>query len=233
MKYKTLYPLLLALIIMALSGCDKDIGTTGVYIPFNGPLVKTKTVIANGSTTTTTYTYDNIGRIATSAQTFSSNTYTYTQQSVTQKNYSLNSNTDTAIFTYIYTLNREGLATNIGTDILYTYDDERHMTEENYVFLYSRSNYTYSNGNIAEEIRNGRTYTYHYFTDKQNTIGNQNMGKGWMGTSSVNLVSSIDYKVNGTLTTDTYAYEYDNQNRVTRVTVTKQGAQEQTEYTYY
>lgn len=228
---KTLYPLLLVLIIITTgTGCNKNEDPASVYIPFSGPLIKTKTVNGN----TSTYTYDNIGRVLTQVNATGTNTFEYSQQSVVVKTYQGSNTTGTPNAQVTYYLNAQGLVDNTDNVVYFTYDADRHMLTENNTSVQLTVTNTYSNGNkITEVIGTGTTYTYQYDTSLPNTAGRENNGMGWMGKLSANLPTSMEANINGDIRNTTYTYEFDNQNRVTRVTPTGNFTNSVIEYTYY
>ncbi|HLP52244.1 MAG TPA: hypothetical protein VK154_15250 [Chitinophagales bacterium] len=227
--------LLVALLFLAAgTGCNENDTSDSVYIPYNGPLVKTKTLTINGSPHITTYMYDSIGRVVSYSDENFNNYFEYTEQAVLVKTFETGNTGSTPDVSLTYSLNSQGLAENNNNVVHYTYDAARHMVKEVNTATSTPVSvtYTYSNGNkIADDFSNGTTNTYQYDTTKTNTIGRHNMGSGWLGTSSTNLVTSMQQTNNGTTTTTTYTYEFDSQNRVTRVIPS--GTQPVQQYTYY
>lgn len=233
MKCNTLYPLLLVLVIITTStGCNKNDEPNSVYIPFSGPLVKTKTVTLSGNVTTTHYTYDDIGRVTTTTDNTYLNYFEYTQQQVVVKTYRI-ADTTIAPVVVTYTLNPQGLADNINQVSFFTYNAHRQMLTENNTAANATATYTYSNGNLANKTTNGSSFNYDYGRVITNTCGRENTGSGWLGKSSKLLPTTLQRTTNGTTNNYTYNYLTDSLNRITNITPVGTPALPVEEYTYY
>lgn len=68
-----------------------------------------------------------------------------------------------------------------------------------------------SNGNI---VKNGRDYTFTYYTDKKNTIGNKNLGIGYLGNDNKNPVKEQTVPVMDSYVKSTFTYLYDAKGRI-------------------
>jgi hypothetical protein len=119
---------------------------------------------------------------------------------------------------------------------IYGYDENGYQTLEISTNEYGgthRYEKSYSAGNLITStyqymandtvIQNGAS-TFKYYSDKSNTIGNENRGIAFLGKQNTNLLSNIlDQKW---LTTDTlslitdYRYEFDSKNRVIKQYIT-------------
>jgi YD repeat-containing protein len=79
---------------------------------------------------------------------------------------------------------------------------------------------TILNGNCIKEVDTYPsafyTYTYEYLADKNYSFGMENTGVSFLGRQNKNLCS-VQSRLYGTMTTTTkYAYEFDNEDRVTK-----------------
>jgi hypothetical protein len=68
-----------------------------------------------------------------------------------------------------------------------------------------------SNENIR---KNGRDYTFTYYMDKKNTIGNKNFGIGYLGNDNKNPVKEQTVPVMDTYVKNTFTYLYDAKGRI-------------------
>lgn len=143
--------------------------------------------------------------------------YTYTGSSMTMLA-NETSGTNSYVFKNIVQFNSTGLAisevdsttgsSTSGNTLYYSYDANGYrtsITAPSYT-----ENITYQNGNMVTAIYSGAissSYTYTYYMDKPNTLGNQNFGIYFIGKDNANLRKSYTY-TNGTNTT-TYNYTYD------------------------
>jgi len=73
---------------------------------------------------------------------------------------------------------------------------------------------------------------YEYFTDKTNTIGEQNYGMSFVGKMNQNLVKTEIQTFGVTPTVINYAYETDSQGRVTKKIILNGGNYSSVSYTY-
>jgi hypothetical protein len=124
---------------------------------------------------------------------------------------------------------------------IYGYDDNGYQTLEistNEFGGTHRYEKSYSNGNLVSSsyeymandtlIQSGAS-VFKYYTDKSNSIGNQNRGIPFLGKQNTNLLLSIsDQKWHSYDTlrlTTSYRYEFDNQNRVVKQFVSPQNSE--------
>jgi hypothetical protein len=237
---------------MALCGCQKDDdacsnenGGTGVK---GTPLIATE-ILYNGDgriLRSTSLTYDSKGRlirfnrnVVIQDNEAKSVIYTYSESSILLKHtYATNS-----IIIGVLSLNAKGLAVSnvykkengeIESSSDVDYDGNGFLIHKkdvekksNYECNYS---YTIENGNVVKMVSASNsgyseTETYTYYTDKPNTIGNENHGVFYCGKQSKNLLKSKTNRGH----TDTYTYEFDSKNRVTKQ-LCSDGSY--TEYTY-
>jgi hypothetical protein len=97
--------------------------------------------------------------------------------------------------------------------------------------------YTISNGNKVGSsdaiIGQTMTSTSQFYTDKNNTVGFQNLGITFLGKQDLNLIQSTTDSFSGSPVTHTYTYQYDSGNRVINSTITTPGfSATSTSYTY-
>jgi hypothetical protein len=230
MKNNKLFLFITALVMLfsfvMINGCKKDDNNT---TPDNTdstktPKIKTLTyVLSNGNDVTETYVYDEQGRIITKTFSGSSSnviSYSYNTNSIIMYN-------DRDKTTHTFELNSNGYATsekitdaqnNVLSSDNYTYDSDGHLTTD------GEFTYTWSGGNLVSKTNSNGSRKYTYFSDKTNTIGNQNRGISFLGVDSKNLISSNIYNDDIT-NTQNYSYEYDSLNRVTKLNSNT--------YTYY
>lgn len=112
---------------------------------------------------------------------------------------------------------------------IYEYDDLGYISYQKTTFpnpphgllnMYSNS-YTIENGNITVNYSNIQhnndlqifRYEYTFINDRKNTLGNANRGTEFYGLSNTNPISKKSV-IGGSLYYYTYAYEYDNLNRI-------------------
>jgi hypothetical protein len=190
--------------------------------------IKKVTAINSNGTFTDDYTYDNKGQIT-------SHTWSYPNIGAGTETYTYNGNIVTNVvsgITTTYTLNSNGYAESeiakdasnaIISSTAMTYDAQGHLAA-----IDGTSYGTWTDGNLTFENNfNGITNTY--LTDKANTIGNANKGQGFLGKDSKNLID-VTTTVSGS---ETFAYEFDSQNRVSKVTTASGGNADVINYTYY
>jgi YD repeat-containing protein len=123
-------------------------------------------------------------------------------------------------------LNEQGLAARIVSDNRTVMAENREFNPDNYMtrtILYDKKGnlsgtmvYQYQNGNeisyTSSDATGGETSTvnYDYYTDHANTIGDDNMGEGFVGASSVNPIkSSSSQLINLAPVRHNYNYHYD------------------------
>ena len=128
----------------------------------------------------------------------------------------------------VYTLNTDGFITSINFSYLTL--NTYHYGTTGYVDYTVQdgdtTNFTWSNENLSSAYGSD-TITYTYLSDKFTTIGNEYIGRAYLGKDSKNLVSTATYTSSNV--TVNYTYEFDGQNRVTK---RSNGTLVET-YTYY
>lgn len=185
-----------------------------------------------GVTDTANYTYDSEGRV-TDVQygvTGGHEVYTYSGNNIICLKYNSSGGLDQTI-TYIK--NSQGYVDSL-TELTtgfpdpfrtkFIYDSngflvtsKRYNSTNDLYLVYQHSNdgknltTTYHNDGSGNLVS---TTSYTYFTDKLNTIGNANMGMGFLGVSSKNVVDVRTFD-DGVSSIHTNNYTYDNQGRIT------------------
>jgi hypothetical protein len=120
-----------------------------------------------------------------------------------------------------YILNGQGLATSLNNSKTWKYNVEGYLTEETGTYqkgIYSCM-YNYTCYNAEQVITRKQTtpgvYTdtayYQHYSDKANTIGNENHGIHFLGRQDNTLLKS---RVDHGQTMDSYTYVFDSMNRV-------------------
>lgn len=212
---KNINLLLLLTLLISVAGCKKDDDDKD-NTPGGLAKVKTYTLATtNGTPVTYTYTYNSDGKLASELTDVNSGVYySYSGNKITTTD--LNGDT-----LFVYTTNSDGYIV-IGVDPANTYTYEYNADW----------NMTNNNGNMAtwgdgnRLTANNGVNVYTYYTDKTNTVGNENKGQKYFGVDSKNLVHTLTFS---NFSTTTYTYEFDTQNRVT-----KRLSSNTTEtYTYY
>ena len=128
----------------------------------------------------------------------------------------------------VYALNTDGYVINTNyefsvlTNFFYSTPGYVDSTKQGSVSTY----YTWNGENLVSTYGTD-TINYTYLTDKFTTIGNEYIGRAYLGKDSKNLVSTATYTSSNT--TISYTYEFDAQNRVTK---RSNGTLVET-YTYY
>ncbi len=241
-KSKTILAGILAcalLVLLFTGGCSKSDNTPPI-LPHDPWFGKIKTTHEQGQNVDTFF-YDSSARcIKQAASDGSYVSYVYSSGLVTR--YHFNAGQTIASDTTIYTLNSQGYVSSDGTDS-YTYDSAGYQTSRtlqpggigplNFTDVWRNENLDSLH---YETQPTGFFWAYTYFTDKINTIGNDNAGFGIWGKSSKNLLSSSVYKFAGSISTNDFTYEFDANNRVTKLTQTATGSGTGSivvSYTYY
>jgi hypothetical protein len=186
-----------------------------------------------------TYTYDSKGRVTKIVfSLYGRDEYSYTNTAITRTHYDL---ADTVTSAYVYKLDAKGMAigfTSTSTpDYIYamSYTAAGELSTNNEIHSKAgqpdRSwdkTYYYTNNNldsVATAYNDGtntstvKDYFDEYYTDKVNTIGNDNYGQAWLGASSRNALKAardIGSDNTGFQPQTTYQYEYDSQSRITK-----------------
>jgi len=228
---------MLSIGILALTSCKKDSDESEPM-----PLIATET--SDGITSTFSYKDGRLDKIVNSDN--SKTTFTYETSKVTVSEFESNG---TISSTEIYTLNSKGLAIsststgkkkksgNMITDRLmlknststtatYEYDANGYMTKVTMSdgTTTSSSTLVITDGNPTSGTATSEGFTFNllfaYFTDKTNTIGQENEGTTFLGKQSKNLLKSATISFIGYSVSSNYVYEYDSKNRVTNQTET-------------
>jgi hypothetical protein len=114
-----------------------------------------------------------------------------------------------------------------------TYDSDGYILSSSTIsFGYtSKYTFTWSNGNlISKQDSTGLNFErYTYYTDKINTVGNENKGMFFLGMKSKNLVKNYSGSIGGSID---HSYEFDTRNRVKKETAIGANTNIST-YTYY
>jgi len=107
------------------------------------------------------------------------------------------------------------------------YNKDKNLILNTYVYpikdsiTFSHNSYEYQNGNEVSNILKETTGEIRwitkstYYTDKTNTIGNENLGSDFVGTSSKNPIKSFVSGASGQeMLTTNYNYHYDDKGRI-------------------
>lgn len=215
MKTKILL-FIFGVIMSTFSSCKKennspdnadDIIPTGIkiknFIPYPGDIF--------------TLLYDNQGRCIKFSDAYNIDQYVYSANLL--KKYHWDVGASEPYDSIIYILNNQGYAISDNEGFVYNYDSLWHLISK--VKGSDSFSYSWVNGNKVSETSSfsGEVKAYTYFTNKDNTIGFENMGMYYLGKTSKNLISElVDSLPFNPTTTFTYTYEFDSQNRVTKST---------------
>lgn len=220
---------IIGIFTFVMAGCKKDSTSDCVLY---------QSIFNNNPTTTSTYEYDDQGRIKSITGTNNNKQeYTYYKDSVvftagnTRTTYYLNSNglSDSAIV--VFNPNPNGLGFNNS----YTYNSEGYLVGSREIFKQvfngnilrdtTYSQFTYENGNLTKAIQTGSAETHYEYTTLAagpNSLyqpGAPETG-AFLGKRSKNLLSkSMDQAGNFLYT---YSYKFDSHKNVTRRTETFQ-----------
>lgn len=212
---KNINLLFVLMLLISAVGCKKEDDDKD-NMPGGLPKVKTYTLApTNGTPVTYTYTYNADGKLASELTDVNSGVnYAYSGNKITTTDL----NGDTLL---VYTTNTEGYVV-IGVDpantYVYEYNDDWNMINNNGNVA------TWGDGNRLTANNGVNVYTY--YTDKTNTVGNENKGQKYFGVDSKNLVKSLAFS---NFSTTNYTYEFDAQNRVTK----RLSVNSTETYTYY
>ena len=127
------------------------------------------------------------------------------------------------------------------------YDEQRHLIRifvagDGLNQMHDLNSFFFNGGNEVKNIfwddhkKPLQTDTYTYYTDKRNTIGNDNMGMSFLGAQSKNAIKEdkgITYDRDTFIVT--YNYQFDERDRISlKVSRNKKGVlMDSTAYTYY
>lgn len=110
-----------------------------------------------------------------------------------------------------YVLNDDGMADYSNGDIELYFDSMEYDSDGRAVSGMENGQsitYTYDGDNLSERHSTSASFSsvvhYTYYLDKENTIGNQNMGQPYLGKQSKNLVQNI----NGVASMFQYTYDF-------------------------
>jgi hypothetical protein len=212
-------------IAVFLSGCVKD--NSG-----NQTLLVKDIVIDNGCTIY--FTYDAQNRLISTSQCDTTETYTYSNDTV------IDIRTSAGILTYkyIFILGSNGLAksyTKIGGDgsiatYVFTYDGSGHrLSTTDTTHPNTADVYTIQNDDVVLEVSNssvtGNAFSIStiYYIGTRNTLSNANFGLTFLGQSSANLKKADSYDTQQGQYTSKYNYTLDNQNGVASQVTTISG----------
>ena len=212
-------------IVVLLSACIKD--TSGSQ-PM---LVQSITIDSNACTIN--FTYDGQNRLTSIVQCDTSETFSYSGDSVIDIKMMITE--QVLIYKNIYTLNASGLATGCvrigsGGEIsssVFVYDANGFLLSSTDTTHPNTANtYVIQNKNIVSEQSTssvtGQSYSIStiYYANTINRIGNANFGVTFLGASSVNLKKADTYSG---LNTTNYTYQLDNNNGIAQQVSTVNG----------
>lgn len=203
--------------LFLVNSCKKDNSATP-----KTPFKKVATINISDDPTVN-YEYNSDGKLSKLSYGNSSinyNTYTYSENTVIiLEHYSGIISSDTLF------LNSHGYVikeTNGWSTRAYEYDNNGYCTKQTYdpsSNSPSITNYTYINGNLLTEVGNNTgTYTYEYYLDKDNTISNEYKGVNFYGKSNKNLKKQSILSGSSGSDINTYTYEFDQDNYVSKCT---------------
>lgn len=233
--------LLVLLICCIFAACKKDSGSHWVV-----PKIRTITTEAGS---TTSYYYDSEGRISYTDDGVYKLEFTYEPSRVIQK---ITEYASGGIVTSLYELNTEGYASKNGNST-YSYTPEGYRKSVVNVSGGSPAQfhqYYYSASGLLDSVvlLKGSVWTqttvYSYYTDKNETTGNENSGYIFFGKSQPHPVKTVTYwrprqgfPEREVWRTENYSYLYDAVNRIVKSSVSVvsygQGSSFTNIYTYY
>jgi hypothetical protein len=228
-----IYPLMVMGVFLTLTSSCKKSDDSNNPTPTLSKKVQT-IQYSNGNTET--FEYNSDGKLSKDTETGPvtnndyTDTYTYSGNIITETSTSLNAGTT---HTLAITLNSQGYISNI-TEVYanqnyvetFEYDNSGYLTKEtetpegNDIYTYT---YTYTNGNrisetVAKNSSNVQTVYYEYYLDKENALSAEKLvGECYSGKSDKNLIKRITYSSSEI---ESYTYEYDQDNYVTKQTTT-------------
>jgi len=189
---------------------------------------------------TSLFNYDNQGRNTDITTNTQHTVMEYNGSTVTSKTYYVDN-----VLEYVetYTLNVQNLAVSyactdasgsnyslagMGDHEKYFYNDQGQRTKtisynglqvDTTLDFYENNNLTMVVLHVHNPGTPQDTSNYEYYTDQLNTIGQQNYGITFLGSSSKNLMKIMTDQMG----TYKMAYEFDSQNRVTKQTISENG----------
>lgn len=252
MKKLSFISILICSLVIFTIGCKKDATNSVTRIKY----------VINNTNDTTKYTYDNENRILTE-QFNSSNTITYYfykgSDSIILSNISISTN-DTIRIGY-YKLNANGVATDYSNpgfnnmQFVYNSDNYKIFESGSALFYSSSDSFNITNNNVTSSVlksntigSSSRTVNTYTLDSRTNTITNDAIGSSFLGKSNANLITALNEVKTSTSTlcipscTPTvevknysYTYEFDTENRVTRMIQTNlsNSSTVSTRYVYY
>jgi len=230
--------LLIALfsLLISFNACNKDEDDIPVF-ENNSLKIKTETWHTDlGEVASSFYQYDKAGRLYKETyQNGKYTIYTYEQGKIIERLYDAQG---TSSSNETYLLNDEGLAIS-NKSLSFEYDSLGYLVKTIDPGGYLLTT-VIEDGNTVESIENeGKEnemkQTYQFLTT-DNTIGNENRGKSWLGKQDKNLRSeehTFYLLANPPEYTVTYSYEFDDLNRVTKKTTIHDEIENIVTYTYY
>lgn len=187
-----------------------------------------------GDTCVTYCTYDDKHRLLSAIQCTITESFEYPTDSIIYTRM-VSGSMD---YQYIYYLNADGLATsykrigNNGSETFYafTYDANRYrtfMVQEEDTSNYKT--YSINNGNVVYETSQSPISTGNYvinaiyYTDKTNTLTNDNYGRSFLGKSTKNLRKAEDWVTPNGDFSQQFFYAFDAEGRVVKRVTTLNG----------
>lgn len=138
--------------------------------------------------------------------------------------------------TMLYKLNSKGLAISVTDYLYYEYDENGYLIHW-YIDVTNAGFISILNGNMSSGKRiysDDTTFYIYEFSQKNNTIGNENKGMSFLGKQNINLTSKqISLKNSEPPDTVYYSYEFDIKGRVVKQIENQAGKTHITMYTYY
>ena len=189
--------------------------------------------------------YDDQNRIVSATQCDTIETFIYSNDSVIYARW----NAGLITYKYIYKLNIAGIAvsyTRVAADgslsyFTLSYDAAWHKTEwRDHTHDSTYRTYTIVDGNVVNEfskstVASQGNYTINtiYYANTENTLGNDNFGRHFLGESSTNLRKAEAYDTPDGQFTINYNYELDFQNGIHKRITTINGTVSETRYYEY
>jgi YD repeat-containing protein len=227
MKLNLLHVLFASVIVLGSSSCEKEDES-----PNDDPIVGVGESLSYVRTETNsgysvTYTYDSQARIVrTDYPDGSYGTYSYAGSTLTYKMFDAAGTEIDGLTGQVDANGRVLQYSEGGSVVSFTYNADGQMASQ--TVDGSSANYTYTGGNLVSVSSADGTETFTYLTDKYETRYTE--GTSLLGFPSLNLVATrtSDGEVN------TYTYEFDSQNRVTKETSSSPSSGTSvTTYTYW
>jgi hypothetical protein len=202
-----------------------------------------KSISKLGDTCSTFCTYDNQNRLLTAIQCNIIESYQYLNDSIIYRR-TIDGNLD---YQYTYLLNSKGIATsyirydNTSSTSLFSYEYDVNSFRTSWKDMGNNVNhkeYEIQNNNTVTEtsasISSSGNYVISllYFLDQKNTLGNKNLGRIFLGSSSENLKKAENWSTASGDFTQQFSYDKDDKNRVIK-RVTRLNGVDTTEVRFY